>query len=73
MSGSALTECRVESAALAWLQAIGWRIAHGPNIAPEMPAAERRDYGEVVLAQRLHGGAAVRIRLAGQQELTNSR
>lgn len=47
------TESVVEQAALGWLESIGWRIAHGPDIAPDMPAAERRDYGEVVLAKRL--------------------
>ena len=55
---SAFTESVVEEAALAWLEAIGWRIAHGPDIAPDMPAAERRDYGEVVLAQRLRDALA---------------
>ncbi|MPZ44547.1 MAG: DUF3387 domain-containing protein [Betaproteobacteria bacterium] len=50
---TAFTESVVEDAALAWLEAIGWRIAHGPDVAPDMLAAERRDYGEVVLAQRL--------------------
>jgi len=35
-----LAESTVESAALAWLEAIGWRIAHGPDIAPGMPAAD---------------------------------
>jgi len=53
-----LTESVVESAALAWLEAIGWRIAHGPDIAPDMPAAERRDCGEVILAQRLRDALA---------------
>ena len=47
------TESVVEQAALGWLESIGWRVAHGPDIAPDMPAAERRDYGEVVLAKRL--------------------
>jgi type I restriction enzyme R subunit len=55
---SAFTESTVESAALAWLEGAGWRIAHGPDIAPDMPAAERRDYGEVVLAQRLRDALA---------------
>jgi type I restriction enzyme R subunit len=52
------SESTVEDAALAWLQAAGWRVAHGPDIAPDMPAAERRDYGEVVLAQRLRDALA---------------
>jgi type I restriction enzyme R subunit len=55
---SAFTESVVEQAALAWLEAIGWQVAHGPDIAPDMPAAERRDYGEVVLAQRLRDALA---------------
>lgn len=50
---TAFTESMVEEAALAWLEAAGWHVAHGLEIAPDMPAAERRDYGEVVLAQRL--------------------
>jgi type I restriction enzyme R subunit len=48
-----LAESDVEQATLAWLKAIGWRIAHGPDIAPDQPLAERADYGEVVLARRL--------------------
>jgi type I restriction enzyme R subunit len=55
---STFTESVVEEAALAWLEAVGWRIAHGPDIAPDMPAAERRDYSEVVLAQRLRDALA---------------
>jgi len=47
---SAFTESDVESAALAWLKAIGWRTAHGPDIAPDMPTAERSDCGREVLA-----------------------
>jgi hypothetical protein len=46
------TESTVESAALGWLAATGWRVAYGPDVAPDMPAAERGDYGEVVLARR---------------------
>lgn len=47
------TTAFAESAALAWLEAIGWRIAHRADIALHTPAAERRDYGEVVLSQCL--------------------
>ncbi|GAB4297654.1 MAG: type I restriction endonuclease subunit R [Desulfuromonadia bacterium] len=52
-------ESVVEDAALAWLKANGWQIAHGPDIAPDMLAAERRDYGETVLSQRLRDALAL--------------
>ncbi|MGH8426891.1 MAG: type I restriction endonuclease subunit R [Gammaproteobacteria bacterium] len=52
MSGT-FTESVVEEAALDWLRALGWRILHGPEIAPDTLIAERRDFGEVVLEQRL--------------------
>ena len=55
---SGVTESVVEQAALAWLESAGWTIAHGPDIAPDMPAAERADYGEVVLARRLRDALA---------------
>ena len=48
-----ITEADVEEAALAWLTALGWGVAHGPDIAPETPNAERDDYGQVVLERRL--------------------
>ena len=32
---SRFTESDVEQAALAWLEAIGWQIAHGPDISPD--------------------------------------
>ena len=53
-----LTESTVEDAALAWLESLGWRIAHGPDIAPDSPGAERADYGEIVLEQRLRDSLA---------------
>ena len=52
------TESVVEDAPLAWLKSIGWRVAHGPDIAPDTLGAERRNYGEVVLAQRLRDALA---------------
>ena len=33
-------------------------MAHGPDIAPDTPGAERTDYGDVVLAQRLRDALA---------------
>ena len=53
-----LTESVVEEAALAYLESLGWGIAHGPDIAPDTPGAERTDYGDVVLGQRLQSAFA---------------
>ena len=55
---SGLSESVVEDAALAWLENLGWRIAHGPDIAPDTPGAERADYGDVVLEGRLRDALA---------------
>ena len=48
-----ITEADVESAALDWLAALGWQVAHGPDIAPGTPNAERADYGQVALERRV--------------------
>ncbi len=53
-----LTESDVEQVALGWLANVGWQVAHGPDIAPETPGAERTDYGQVVLARRLRDALA---------------
>ena len=53
-----LTEADVEQIALDWLRELGWQVAHGPDIAPDTPNAERDDYGEVVLARRLRDALA---------------
>jgi len=42
MTERGVTESGVEDAALAWLEAGGWHVEHGPDIAPDMPAAEQR-------------------------------
>ncbi len=47
------TEDVVEQAALEWLAQIGYVPAFGGDIAPGEPAAERADYSEVVLVDRL--------------------
>ena len=44
-----ITEAEVEQAALDWLKGLGWQVAHGPDIAPSTPNADRDDYGQVVL------------------------
>lgn len=48
-----LDESTVEQIAMNWLQEIGWQVALGADIAPGQPRAERDDYREVILAQRL--------------------
>ena len=53
-----LTESTVEQASLAWLESLGWNIAHGPDTAPDTLGAERTDYGEVVLERRLRDALA---------------
>jgi type I restriction enzyme R subunit len=53
-----MTEATVESAALAWLSELGWQVKHGPDIAPDGLFAERRDFGQVVLEQRLRDALA---------------
>ena len=47
------TEAAVETAALSWLSNLGWQVAYGPEIAPDTPGAERTDFTQVVLEERL--------------------
>ena len=56
---TALTESDVEQVALEWLANVGWKVAHGPDIAPDTPGAQRTDYGQVVLARRLRDTLAL--------------
>ena len=58
MSKIGVTESVIEQAALAWLESLGWRVVHGPEIAPDTLRAERTDYGQVVLEQRLRDSLA---------------
>ena len=53
-----ITEADVERAALSWLEGLGWQVAHGRDIAPDTPGAERDDYGQVVLERRLRDALA---------------
>src|SRR5438034_11583096 len=49
------TESVVEDAALGWLEALGYSVLHGPDIAAGELGAERSDpnYRDVVLERRL--------------------
>ncbi|MCC6193723.1 MAG: type I restriction endonuclease subunit R [Burkholderiales bacterium] len=55
---TAFNESVIEEAALAWLEAAGWQVGNGADIAPGEPAAERDDFGQVVLATRLRAALA---------------
>ena len=55
---ASLDESAVESATLDWLGSLGWQAAHGPDIAPDTPRAERGDYGQVVLERHLWNALA---------------
>ena len=48
-----LTESVVEEAALSWYGELGYAVAHGPDLAPGEPAAERESFGDVILVGRL--------------------
>ena len=53
-----LSESDVEQVALDWLQATGWTVKHGPEIAPETQDAERSGYDQVVLERRVRDALA---------------
>ena len=55
-----LPESIVEEATLNWFDALGYTILHGPDLAPGEPDAERANYGDVVLLNRLR---AVLVRI----------
>lgn len=55
---SGFSESVVEQAALAWLESIGWVVRNGAAIASGELAAERTDYGQVVLEQWLRDALA---------------
>ena len=48
-----VSEADVEQVALEWLSSLGWQVAYGPDMAPDTPGAERTDFTQVVLEERL--------------------
>ena len=48
----------IEQVASTWLESLGYLILSGPEIAPGEPAAERDNYGQVVLEYRLRQALA---------------
>jgi type I restriction enzyme R subunit len=55
---SAVRESDVESAALAWLEAAGWQVRPGAEVAPDGLFAERQGFDQVILARRLRDALA---------------
>ena len=49
-----ITERELEQTALFWFQEIGWQTANGSEATLEASDAERDDFGNVVLGDRLH-------------------
>jgi len=52
------TESVVEEAALGWLEALGYRVVFGAEMAPGEPGGERNNYGQVILEARLREALA---------------
>jgi type I restriction enzyme R subunit len=50
---SSITESIVEECALSWFGDLGYQVVNGPSIAPGELLAERSNYGEVILKNRL--------------------
>ena len=46
MTSYSVTESPVEDATLTGLEGLGWQVAHGPDIAPDAPNAERDRCGQ---------------------------
>jgi type I restriction enzyme R subunit len=57
---TSFTESDAEKSALAWLDALGYAVLHGPEIAAGTPSAERSDpgYRDVVLEKRFRKALA---------------
>ena len=48
-----ISESILEETCLGWFEELGWSRIHGLDIAPDSPNAERPDYCEVILKERL--------------------
>ena len=72
MTSIAFTESVVESAALAWLESLGYAVKRGPEIPPGGLAATRQDYGHVVLERRLHDTLLPRL-IPGEAQVSDAK
>ncbi len=55
---TAFNESIIEEATLSWLESIGYSVRNGLDVAPGEPSAERQDYGQVILEERLRSALA---------------
>src|SRR6266481_9247887 len=55
---SSLNEAVVEEAALTWFGELGYGVERALDLAPDEVAAERKSFGDVLLAGRLLGAIA---------------
>lgn len=53
-----MTEDQLEQETLGWLSEVGYDCGFGPDIAPDGASAERADYRQVLLVERLRGAIA---------------
>ncbi|WP_374436900.1 type I restriction endonuclease subunit R [Inhella sp.] len=53
-----MTEDQLEQEALGWLAELGWQHHHGQTIAPDAENAQRSDYRQVLLRERLAAAIA---------------
>jgi len=54
-------ESQTDSLAPLWLESLGWQIGHGSEIVPDRLFAERQNYRQVSLEQRLRGVFSLKI------------
>jgi type I restriction enzyme R subunit len=52
------TESIIEETALTWFDEIGYQVLYGPNIGPEEPFCERKNYQEPIIFERLQSAIA---------------
>jgi type I restriction enzyme R subunit len=54
-----ITEDKIETFAIEVLQSMGWEYAHGLAIAPGAEQAERENFEQIILVDRLRKSVAV--------------
>ncbi len=63
-----IDEAQVEIVTVDYFRALGYEYIHGPDIAPDREAPQRRDYVQVVLTRRLRDTLLPKL-LSGEIEV----